>query len=184
MATTVGTLAPIVPCAIGKGGTATSGVLATFPANADVFRLGDIAVLASGLADRVDNGHSDAVIVGVTVEPKATATTATSYITLALALPGAIFTGSLIASAGTDFTTSATPATAAASMSAAANDTVLNTDTYAPFICIDEGSASGQIRCVRFSNAQLGGRTFSLSVAYVNPRVDFVFRCSAFQPLV
>jgi len=184
MATTAGTLAPIVPCSVGKGGSGQSGTIATIWVNADVFRTGDIVVLASGLGARVNNGHSDAVIVGVAVEPKATATTATSKLTVALALPGALFTGSLIASAGTDLTTSATAATAAASISAAANDTVLNTDAYAPFICVDEGSGSGQIRCIRFSDAQIGGKSMVLGVAFVNPRVDFCFRSSAFQPLV
>ena len=184
MALTVGSVAPIVPCPIGKGGTAQSGVLADFWCNADVFRVGDIAVLASGLAARVNNGHSDAVIIGVAAMPKATATTATSKVMLALALPGALFTGSLIGTTATDISMSATAATAAASLSAAANDTVLNTDTYAPFICIDEGSSNGQIRCVRFSDAQMRGVSYVLGATMVNPRVDFVFRSSAYQPLV
>lgn len=181
MALTRGTVQPFAPYS--PGGTSQSGTILSLPVNADAFRKGDVVVIASGLADPVDATQSDGVIVGVALEAKAANASATfqDQVLVAAALPGALFTGHLISSAGTDYTSNA-----AAAITPTVLDTVLNTDTYAAFICIDQGSTGGQIRPIQYDNTQVGGKAFSAfgNTNIINPRVIFCFRSSVFQPLV
>lgn len=188
MALTSGTTTPIVPAPFGGGGNAqTAHVMAISCKASEAFRVGDIVVLASGVADAVDTAQSDGVILGVALQAKTAGATvsSTDTVQLALALPGAFFQGSLVGGAATDYTPSATPATAAADIVGTTTDTVLGTDAYSAFILINQADTTGgQIRLIRFSPNQMRGQTFALgSQAILNPRVDFVFRCSVFQPI-
>lgn len=188
MALTQGTTAPICPAPFNMGGSAQTAHVMAIPCKAsETYRIGDIVVLASGVADAVDAAQTDGTILGVAIQAKTAGGTvsSTDTVQLALATPGTFFQGSLVGGAATDLTPSATPATAAALALATTTDTVLGTDAYSAFLLIDQTDTSGgQIRMIRISPNQMRGQTFTLGSQVIkNPRMDFVFRCSAFQPL-
>jgi hypothetical protein len=185
MALTRDTTQPIVPSALGMGGMVQSAHVMDFVCKAsEVYRIGDIVVLASGLADAVDAAQADGAILGVALQAKTAGSSVSSndVVKLACAFPGACFTGSMTAGAATDHTPSATAATEQAFCKSSV-DTVLGTDSYTGYLLLDGTDVvGGQCQVFRFSKSQLRGQTFTLgSTLPLNPRVDFVFRCSYWQ---
>lgn len=186
MALTRGTTAPIAPASGTGGGTRMSPCIMEFPCKAsEAYRVGDIVVLASGAADAVDAGQADGAILGVALQAKTAPATAvfSNRIQIACAIPGAMFTGSFITGAATDFT--ANTAASIGTTGAVAYDTVLGTDAYTGYLMIDSADTTGgQCRVIRYSLAQFNGATFAYaSTTIINPRVDFCFRSSVFLAL-
>lgn len=187
MAFTVGTVIPIAPASLSTGGMRQSACIMGFPVlAAQAYRIGDIVSLVGGLADAIDAAQGDGTILGVTMaaKPAIAAPLFSDQILLACALPGAMFAGSLGTGAATDFV-----ANTAASIGTGAvigYDTILGTDAYSLFLHIDQADVTGgQCRPIRYSDAQLRGQTFVFaSTTIINPRVDFCFRSSVFQPTV
>jgi hypothetical protein len=71
MALTRDTTAPITPSALTDNGAAKTGLTLPFVCKAsEAYRIGDIVVMASGLADAVDAAQTDATILGVAVQAK------------------------------------------------------------------------------------------------------------------
>jgi hypothetical protein len=142
-------------------------------------------VLASGLATVDVDAQADGAILGVAVEAVAGDATVDfeDQVLLAAALPGALFYGSMITAAATNYT-----ANAAADITATTHDTILGTDAYAAFLHIDEADVAGggQLRLLTFAKEQMRGLNFTAfgNTVIVNPRVLFCFRTSAFQPLI
>lgn len=185
MALTVDTTAPIVPMASATSGGMTCTLAEIVCKASEVYRVGDIVVMASGLADRVDAAHADDVILGVCVQAKTAGSAVSSddTIKLALAFPGQIFTGSMVGGAATNHTPNATAATEAAFL-IGTRETVLGTDSYSAFVMLNSAVATGQCAVFRYSQSQMRGQTFKLGqTTPVNPRVDFTFRNSFFHQL-
>jgi len=186
MALTRDTTAPITPSALTDNGAAKTGLTLPFVCKAsEAYRIGDIVVMASGLADAVDAAQTDATILGVAVQAKTAgaAVASSDTVLIACALPGTAFTGSMTGAAGTaDHTPNATTATEQAFCKASV-DTVLSLDAYNGYIVLDGADVTGgQCQVFRFSDQQLRGQKMVLgAVLPLNPRVDFTFRTSFFQ---
>lgn len=187
MALTRDTTAPIVPTVVtGAGGVSKTSMIVPFVCKAnEVFLIGDVVVLASGVADAVDAAQTDGTILGVAVQAKTAgaAVSSSDTVNIALALPGASFSGSMTGAAGTaDHTPNATAATEAAFCKASV-DTVRSLDAYNGYLVLDGADVTGgQCQVFRFSDQQMRGQKFVLGqTTPLNPRVDFVFRCSFFQ---
>jgi len=203
MALTKGTTWPIAPTALSSGGNRQGPCLMTFPVLAsETYKPGGIVVLASGLADSVDAGQSDGVVLGVCM-PKGLAFQTTDAlhtqqspgatvdfpdkVLVALALPGAFFAGNVTIGAATNYT-----ANTATIIGTAQMDSILGTDAWTGYLLINSSiTNAGQIRLIRYNEQQVNKTTGSPisfpsfgNTDIVNPRVDFVFRCSAFQPIV
>lgn len=182
MATTKGTVGPIVPYGHGVSGSG-SPILSLPVASTQTVRVGDILTLAAGVCTRTDLNHSDGTIVGVAIQPKASVASADygDQVLLSPALPGAMFIGSMVTTAATDYTAN----TAAIIAPGTAMNTVLCTDAYAPYIVVNATPATGQIRMLGYAAEQMGGKNFGIfgSTTVINPRVLFAFRCSVFQPI-
>ena len=69
MAITAGTTSQIIPSVATGGGTAQSATIVFFSCKAsEAFRVGDIVVMASGVADAVDAAQTDSTILGVAMQ--------------------------------------------------------------------------------------------------------------------
>lgn len=182
MALTKGTTTFITPYA--QAGVGKSGTILSIPyTSSSAIRKGDVLVLTSGLAVSSDAAQTDGTILGIALEARASAASMdyTNQVPVALALPGALFEGSLCGGAATDYTSNA-----AAAIVATTQDTVLGTDSYTGYILLNQADTTGgQCRLIQYSPNQMGGKNFTAfgNTTIVNPRVIFCFRSSAFQPL-
>lgn len=181
MALTQGTTAPIIPYG-GRGGTSQAATVLSVPyTSSNAIKKGDILVLTSGLAISGNNNQSDATVLGVAMEAKASTAGLVfkDQVLIAAALPGALFSGSFVGGAATDYTANTV------THINGRHDSVLGTDAYSAFILVDQSTtATGQLNVFQFANEQLNGNTFTFSGTTIkNPRVIFSFRSSIFQPL-
>lgn len=187
MALTVATTSPIAPASFGGGGGKQTACIMEFACKAsEAFAVGDIAVLASGVADNVASDQADGAILGVCLQAKTAGGTVlfTDRIQIAAALPGAMFSGNFVGAAGTaDYTANA--ATGIGTTGAVAYDTVAGSVAPETWLLIDSAdTTAGNCRVLRYSDNQRNGKTFIFGgTVIVNPRVDFCFASSAFQPL-
>lgn len=196
MALTVGTVAPFAPSSGVGGGTRSSGQIMSFPyTSSSAIRVGDVVVLTSGLAVTGGDagGITDGTILGIALEAKASAAGMLykDQVLVSLATPGATFTGNLVGGAATDQTTvTAAIIVSNTGANTAQYDTIVGSDSYALFQLINVADTTGGIcRTLRYTptqkNITTGGITpmvFS-SASIVNPRVEFAFRGTIFQPV-
>jgi len=186
MALTAGTVAPLAPRQIGRGLAVGADIMALPVGNAQTVKAGDIIVQSSGKM-AVDNTVPGATnIIGIAVNGKASIASAgdSDLIEIALALPGAIFVGSLV---GTDKDTDLTaPGYTTAHLYAGdASAFDLDVPTGGTFAVIISGATAADNAVVcGYAREQLRGANFvSGSGGTVNPRVYFFFQTSLWHNL-
>ncbi len=170
MAITVGTTDRIRPYSA-FGGKAPGVQVPMLMANSEVITIGDIIAYSTGKVVDTNTAIGD-IVVGIAMENKTAAASAgvTDLINVALALPGAVFMGSMVGGAATD----KTGFTMGTDNGAATNfDTVeLTVEGYPAINAAD--STGGACLVIGPAIQQFRGLALNLSTT-VNPRVYFTF---------
>ena len=170
MATTAGTTGGFKPYSShGSGGQSGHSIVDMPITSGQTVAEGDVLIMATGKVT-VDNAAA-ALIVGVAVEAAAVSTGLdTDKVAVALALPGALFIGTL--TGADEDTNEAAPTYGDITQGAAGKDIEEHANGHP--VIINDSTTDDVIYLVAFANEQFKGANY-VNTTTVNPRVIFQF---------